>query len=298
MHFLRSKYLITALLIGFIFFGLLCVVNTPLINNSMSLTKTGSIITPTESTNPASPVLLYDDSSDSESYISSGTSYYYRTYTMSTSDYHLIWLLTVTAYYNDFDLYLYSDASYSTLISSSTSTSQWDWIVIRPTTSQYTYPLVYTCTGTGGAYIEAESGDDIDIGTSYEPYLGSTEIGALYEVYFTSGTTYTVTLRNPSGCNLDLYVFRLISGTTTKLDYYSSISSSEGGSEHISFTPIYNDTYAIVILCKSGSGYATLKVIYGAPTIPAFDILPILMALTVSIYISFILLKNRKLHLY
>jgi len=216
-------------------------------------------LTQAASTNPSSPEYLSDDSYLHEYYSSASQYYYYSTYSMSSSDYHLIWLYTESSS-DDFDLYLYSDSSYSDLVGSSLSSSQWDWLVYRPASSQSMYPKVYTYTGYGYAYIEAESGYDMSVGSASYITLSASETAGLIEVSLSSSVHYLIGLNVPSGCDYDLYVFRTSAGSTVKQDYHSSASSTTGADESIAFTPLTTDTYAIVILRKSGSGTAKLSV--------------------------------------
>jgi len=243
---------------------------TCLIIYSISLIKTrdksaisinnGSITLNTAaSTNPSSPDLLSDDSTVYDYYGSALTNYYYKYY-MYLGGYDLVWVYP-TETDDDFDLYLYSDSSYSTCVASSQFDGQtMDWVVYRPSVNSYMYPETYTYTGTGNAYIEAESGEFITVGISYSRYLGSAEAGELYEVSLSSSTTYTVKLEVPTDANFDLYVFKLNSGSATEYDGHSSTNSGLGTTEYVTFTPSYSDTYAIVVIRVSGSGNGILGI--------------------------------------
>ncbi|MHA1267611.1 MAG: hypothetical protein ACTSRS_20410 [Candidatus Helarchaeota archaeon] len=267
-----SKRNVSFLIMGLMIWGFLqsvCFsINTP---RRIEM-RTNIALTPMASTNPSAPDYLTDDFSVYEYYGSTSTNYYYDTYTMGSYDYHLIWLYTESSS-DDFDLALFSDSGYSNQVGASASSSQWDWIVYRPLVDQKMYPRVYTFSGTGYAYIEAESSWDISVGsTSYSEWYEEAETGAIFEVYLNAGTTYVVTLNVPSGANLDLYVCRVAPGTTTKQDYYTSTSSYYGQSERIVFNPTYTDYYAIIVLRKggSGSGNVTIQI----PTyIPSFELI-------------------------
>ncbi len=207
---------------------------------------------------------LADDSADYEYYDTSSTYYYYRTGTAYSSYYHVVWLQPVDSN-DDFDLRLYSDSSYYyQQATSMRGSGLLDWVVFRPSSSQYYYPVVQRSSGTGYAYIEWEdSSYSLSMGGSYSGSLSSSECIEIYEVDLNKNKKYDFDLSVPSSCDFDLYLYRLSSGYATSYSGYAkgSASSSLGADEKISgYKPSYSDSYAVVVVRKSGSGSYTLKV--------------------------------------
>ena len=257
-----------------------------------------SPLEPMESTNPSSPVYLSDDSYDYEYYPDTTTNYYYSCDGYSY-DYLLVWLYTYD-YADDFDLYLYTDAAYSSGVATSMSGSQLDWVVYRPASSGYMYPKSYTYSGYGTAYIESETGYDLTFGSQYSFALSSSESGEIFEESLSTSSTYTVYLEVPSGCDFNVYVFRTASGSSSKLDLHSSVSTTTGYDERIVFTPTSTDTYAIVVTRISGSGTGYLTVydyIYTPTRIPTFELFPALLALATIIFLYLTAFKKKNLFL-
>ena len=253
-------------------------------------------LVPMASTNPNAPDQLYEAAQTNETYNFSSTSYYY--YCSGLPIYYaLFWLYTVSNS-NNFDLYLYSDSSYSNLVGASNATNQLDWIVYRPPALTILYPRSYTFTGSGEAYIQYEFGEDINVNSPHPLSLEYVEYAKLYEIALSSLTTYTVFLDVSAGSDYDLYIFRTPSGSAIRYDSHNSTSTSTGQYERIVFTPLYNETYAIVITKTSGGGAATLTVydyIY-VPTpdqIPTFELFPALLALTANFGLYLTTLKKK-----
>ncbi|NVM30352.1 MAG: hypothetical protein HWN65_16015 [Candidatus Helarchaeota archaeon] len=234
------------------------------VNNNKNILNTITNLPPidsTASTNPSSPVNLGDDVHKSENYNTTLQNYYYDTYSMDSADYHLIWLSEVNPV-NQFDIVLFSDSGYLTPIGGSLPVSlQCNLIVYRPSSTQIMYPMVYTTSGTGDAYIEAESGDDISVGGSFSKSLNSTEVADMAEVDLSSSIEYNIHLSVPSGCDFDLFVFRTAPGSATPAEIYNSTSNVNGQDESIVFTPSTSDTYALVMVRVAGSGIGTVTAI-------------------------------------
>ncbi len=251
-------------------------------------------ITPTESTLPGSPDGLAHEAEEYEQYSEEDASYYYRTHLINASDYCLTWLYQIYALDN-FNLYLYSNESYTVQVDSSTGTlfeSDVMWVIYRPSATQRLYPVVTTpgiFLTFGNARIEAESGDRINLSTEYSVSLSSTECGELYVVNLTASKSYTMNLVIPSGCDFDMFVFRIAAGENDQVDYHSSTRDA-GENEKVNFRPDYSDEYAIVVIWESGSGTATLTVSTRSG-IPSFGSIFVLIALISLISIS---LNKRK----
>jgi len=288
----RCKYSI-ALIIG-VFLGLFigsCLFGSfKQQRNALISLPVNNVMAPLGSTNPSSPTVLSDDSSLYEYYSTSYSSYYYRTSSASYAYYHVVWLYTIESGDN-FNLYLYSDSSYSTLKASSTRGSGFlDWVLFRPSSSQYYYPRVYRYSGAGYAYLEWERSESLSFGTSYTNSLSSSDSFEVYHVYLSSSDHYIFKLEVPSGGNFDLYLYRLYSGYATSYNGYqeSSASSTYGEDEVIkNYEPSYSDMYAIVVVRTSGSGSYTLTVNYDYSNLIVvatfFGILGIIGALICSI---------------
>ena len=257
---------LNGLLIG-IFIG---IVLGNILLGAMSQMQSGLLVDSSEnslnvrgSTDPLNPQTLSSDVYDYEYYSSSY--YYYKTASASSSYYHVVWVLP-TSSEDDFDMYLYSDSSYSIQKASSTHGSGYlDWVVFRPSSSQYYYPKVRRYSGSGYAYIEWEQASSASLGNSYSYYLATSEAIEIYRVYLSISDTYDITLKVPSGANYDLYLFYLTSGAATNYNGYiqSSMRTAEGRDELIAnYRPSYSDYYGVVVVRRSGSGSFTLKIDY------------------------------------
>ncbi|MBD3227400.1 MAG: hypothetical protein GF329_04355 [Candidatus Lokiarchaeota archaeon] len=255
---------------------------------------TGDNINSQLSSNPSNPTILADDSYDIETSYSAGFNYYYETYLMLSSDYHLIWL-TCTSPGNDFDLYLYDNSDYSSLIVSSTSSSDFDWVVYLPTSSEYTYPRVYAYDD-GQGIIEAESGFDGTIGSPYSVCSTTDEFGDIYEFNLDSSKTYIASLTVPTDSDLDLYCYYLSDGESGDSNDYevSSTSGATGVDEQITFSPTTSGFYAFVIIRKSGGGSGVLSIIRERQMIPGFELIQVIFGIVSLISISLVFYKKSK----
>ena len=290
---LKSTLFVTILIIHVIFGMLLVGRNRGHLNTSSSLTTSAS-------TDPGSPVLLSNGACISENFGSSGTYYYYETFSMSTSHYHLIALHTISPS-NNFNLELFSDALYSNKIGSSNSTTQWDWIVYKPSSSGARYPRVHTTTGSGDALIEAERADDfINVGRGRVFLFHEQEVAKLFELFLSSSNTYTLKLTVPAGANFDLYVLRMATGSPIIEDFHASTNPLNGQPERIVFTPSSSADYALIVIRKSGSGQGVLRpqigeigsppLNFGGSNITFFIMASIALSL---LFITTLLQKNR-----
>ena len=200
---------------------------------------------------------LSDEAASYQSY-SSYTNYYYQTGYAYSGYYHVIWL---SSSYSD-NLFLYSDSSFNyQLASSARGSGDLNWVVVRPSSSQYYYPRVYSYSG-GYAYLEWESSSSsLYVGGSTYDSLGSSECVEIYEVYLSSSKTYTFTLDTPSSGDYDLYLYGVYYGGATGSSGYSgcSVAYGSGQDESISnFKPSTSDDYLIMVVRSSGSGSFTL----------------------------------------
>lgn len=243
---------------------MLITMNLAFLNSQTLVNNSSTPISSLLSTDYLNPTSLADDSLDIETSYVASLNYYYDTYTMSTVDYHLIWL-TCTTSGDDFDLYLYQNSDFSGLIEDSTSGGDFDWIVYKPSTSTVVYPKVYAYYD-GEGVIEAESAFDGNIGSGYTVCSGTYETGDIYEYYLSVGTYYNADLLVPSGVDMDLYCYYLSSGGAGDLNeyLYSSASSTTGVDESISFTASVSGTYAFVVIRKSGTSSGTLTITQGS----------------------------------
>ncbi|MFX0097974.1 MAG: hypothetical protein ACFFCS_00215 [Candidatus Hodarchaeota archaeon] len=204
-----------------------------------------------------------------------GQYYFYQTYSMSSSDYHLI-----TAASDDNPTYLfrvYMDSGYNTLGSNPGGSGTIRWTAYNPATSTVVYPLVNSQGSTGTGYVEAQSAMDIALGSSYGATLSLSNAGEIWEIDLLNRKTYWVNLTVAGGCNFDLYVFRLSSGSFTLTDLHASTSSTLGVDESIRFSPDSDAKYGIVALRRAGSGTATIQVALDnyAPTLTSGDVSPL-----------------------
>ncbi len=243
------------------------------LNNGSTLNVNPQVLQTTVSTNPLIPDYMPDDSLQGlEAWSTGYQHYYYETYSLSSTDYHLVWLRYTQSY--DMDLYLYSDSDFLTEIESSMRGSEVEWLVYNPSSSGPVYPTAYTDSSSGNTgYIEAESATEVSVGSSTSISFSTYDYAELFEVYLSSSNTYTIRLTIPMGAAYDLRVFRTASGSTTELDSQTSIS---GTPRTIIFTPTSSADYAILVIRTSGSGSATLSINY--PVIPGFDLFWILIA--------------------
>ena len=261
----------------------------PSMNNAAKALNKDSAISPSASNDPGAPQALIDDNWLYETYSASGY-WYYNTYTMSSSDYHLIWLYTTASA----TFSLFPNSSYTGAIDASFSTYGIDWLVHRPASAQVMYPRVYMgSSGTG--YIEAESGYDILTEESYGFSLSASEAGELFEVYLYTSEKYAITVDVPSTGDFALFVFYQNSGEISGYDSHDTNSGGLGTDERITLAPpLYTGTYAIVILRLSGSGTGYIEVAI-IPDVPGFEISFIIMALAAAILLGLgFFNKNKK----
>jgi len=252
--FIFSLFL--GLCMGSILFGAFNQQNNALIANSAE-----NIVKPLESTNPSSPTVLSDDNSLYE-YYSSSDYYYYKTGSASPSYYHVVWVQPTDSA-DDFDLYLYSTSTYSSYQTYSGRGSGYlDWVVFRPSSSQYYYPKVYREVGTGYAYIEWEiSSTSLIFNNSYSGALSVSDCIEVYEVSLSTSLIYTFSLDVPTGADYDIYLYSFSAGATNSYGYYScSTNYGDGIDETIlDYIPSYTGDYALLIVRRSGSGTYNLN---------------------------------------
>ena len=210
-------------------------------------------------------------------------SYHYRTGTASAGLYQIVWLLPTDGA-DDFNLYLYSDSAYSTLLASSIRTAGFlDWVVMNPNASQLFYVKVTAMgSSTGNAWLEWEESDVIARGAIYSESLSIVESIELYQTYLSAGKRYQFNLGVPVDGDYDLYIYHLSANTATNSlgRIAFSVTWGSGINESIiDFTPSTTDYYAIAVVRFSGSGsYALSFDYYTPPSIGGFSISAALLA--------------------
>ncbi|MHA1231556.1 MAG: binary toxin-like calcium binding domain-containing protein [Candidatus Helarchaeota archaeon] len=225
-----------------------------LTNNNLNKLYNGSNLDDSWSSNPDNPETLTNGGMLHQWYSSVDATYYYNTYQMDYTNYHLIILWTNSG--TDYaDLYLYSDVDYTNLVDSSTSGPNIYWLVYKPTSSSFMYPKTWAQGVTLEHSIVAYSGYRMYVGSSYTWDFTSYLCGGLSTVELTNDTSYTVDVEVPSNMDLELHVFRVPAGTCTKQDYHYSDGGGNGYDERVTFTPQYNGDYAILITRKSSSSF-------------------------------------------
>ena len=213
------------------------------------------------STSHGSPEILYNNISIEE-YYNSSYSYYYKTDYTVYSSYNVIWVLS-NATDDDFDLYLYSNGGYSSLLASSNrEPGLLEWIVFRASQA-YHYPKVYAYSGSGDAYIEWKySSISLSLGEPIVNFLNASESIELYQINLVKDVLYNFSLEVPAGGDFDLYIYYLTTGEATNFGgfFKSSTTSGMGVNEQIlNFNPSVSGDYAVLVVRKSGSGVFTLN---------------------------------------
>ena len=172
---------------------------------------------------PANKTLLSDgEITGYTDYGAYGSEYFHYTYDLSPTDYHMIWLETHSSDDN-FNLHVYSDSSYSNFVASSSKPfDELDWVVYNPSLPKVLYPKIST-SGEGLGFIQVKSARDIEVNHVYETVdFTSSHRGDIFEIELSSSTEYTVTLTSGYYTDMDLYIFRVGSGSCTKIDYHES----------------------------------------------------------------------------
>lgn len=209
---------------------------------------------------PANRTLLSDgEITGYTDYGAYGSEYFHYTYDLLPTDYHMIWLETHSSEDN-FDLYVYSDSSYSNFVASSSKPfDELDWVVYNPALSEVLYPKILT-SGEGLGFIQVKSARDIEVNHVYETVdFTSSHRGDIFEIELSSSTEYTVTLTSGYYTDMDLYIFRVGLGSCTKIDYHESKLRGNYW-EQIVFTPSSSGKYAIVIVEEYWYGSLELSV--------------------------------------
>lgn len=250
-----SKMVIVGIFLGLLI-GTVLVGGLAPSNNGFIVESKTSSLQSLGSTNPSNPTLLSEGVLLYEYYGTSGASYYYKTSSSASSSYyHIFWLQPKNAS-NYLDLYLYSNSGYSNEIHMCSS-GDLDWIVYRPSSSQYLYLRGYT-SGAGYAYLKWEKGNNtLTIGSIYSGFLNISECLDIYIVYLSSSLSYTFNLDVPSGGDFELYLYYLsYGGSACHADYTSdSANYGIGVNETIAaYSPLYTNYYAIIVKRSSGSG--------------------------------------------
>lgn len=222
---------------------------------------TGQPIEYCGSTNPSNPTLLLEDASVYQTY-NSGQTYYYRTNdSVNSSNYQAICLHPSSI--DDSDLYLYSNAAYSTFLEASTrDRGRIEWIVFRPSSSKLYYPKVYS-NDNGYGYLEwDQSSRRLALGESVTTTLAPTECMDLYQVYLNSSLMYKFELDVPENADFDLYLYWLPPGFAGDIDSALDESTdSEGNDDAIEeYQPPYTGDYVLLVIRWSGTGGYTLTI--------------------------------------
>jgi len=211
------------------------------------------------STNPANPDLLNVGIPITGQSYTGSTSYYYKTNGSALSSrYSVIWVYPGTRNCN---LY-FSNNNFTTYMRNSTraGNSVVEWVVFRPSSSQYLYARVTNAGGltSTGASIEWE--DSVESLTTTTWKSKSLSTANAIEVYGLSLVTtfnYTIHLVVPGGANFDLYLYSLAPGAAANLTGFLRRSNSltVGAPETIAgFIPSAKGPFAVLVVRESGTG--------------------------------------------
>ena len=169
---------------------------------------------------------------------------------------------------DDWDIYLYSNSTMSSLLASSTyGGAAVDFVVIdgnhTPVATKYIKASRFS--GSGGATIEYEGGNDIlSLNSPTSEFWPSGDVIQVWDVYLPLGT-YVFDLSTTSGnANLDIALFKS-NGAAYHTGRGSAVafsgSSGNGGNEQFNYTASTADYYGLAVFNNNGnSGYYDLLV--------------------------------------
>ncbi len=205
--------------------------------------------------------LLFNDAAIEDYYdLSTAQEYFYETRPVYAFTYTAVWMQPI-APSNNFDLYLYSDSSYSNLVANSTrSTGLLEWVVFRSPSVQIYYPKVEAFS-TGSAYIEWESqAFQLSPGWSATYTLSVSESIEVYYSLLFSESAYNLYLDVPVGGDFDLYLYALAEGAATSYAGHIAKSATvgDGVDELIFFNPPSDGYYGWLVVRANGSGSFTM----------------------------------------
>ncbi len=226
------------------------------------------------STDPGNPESLPDGVILPGSYAGS-TSYYYKTYNLTVDDFHVVWVKypwilhdsSMIGYYNaDF-----TGKFYDTGLPG--ANGNFGYMLINPQSQGLTnntpiYVKITTTPEEGDVYICAQSALDIVFNQSCSFELNVTLPVKLFEVPLDNQTEYYIRLDVPQGCNFDMLI-RGDCPTDVWWDEPNNISAVVGQDEEVTFTPLYNVTYSIMVVRRSGEGIAKIA---WEPALPSDEI--------------------------
>ena len=278
--------------------GLVGTVKLTNIANKSDLNTNSLPINPAKSSDINNPEILFNDAEVFDNFTLPGiTTYYYATdLELIVNNYWLIWMYQIDFPLTQYSLNIYSNYTYlpAYLIQGCSGVHQLEWLVCRPPTTQTIYIELYSMLMTGNYCIEAECSTQKVVSSllSYNVTLNPIDRVAIYHVLLDSGLPYSITLDVPSGCDFDIEVFWMTPNLDygpDKRDHHVSNSSTLGQDESVSFTAEETEHYAIVMSQKAGSGIAVLRIEQsdvGDGGIPGFEILPILMLISIVIWLQ------------
>jgi hypothetical protein len=231
-------------------------------------------LNPTASTNPSSPETL-GAAVVTEDYAIEHQNYYYDTASKSAGVYVIIGLWDFVGI-NNFDLFLYTDSAYSSLVASSTDTAYVDWVAYRTSQVGPVYPKVYTTTGAGTGYIFHRTLYQF----SFPQWLCDIFYSAPFDaiiVLLDDSKCYNFELEVDMGTTADLYLFRLDPGSSIPKDMHTLTSVTV--IDDMTVKPATTDYYLLVSIRTSETGSADLTIRSVDCPIPGFELPLIAMAL-------------------
>ncbi len=245
------------------------------------------------SNSPSSPYVMLQRTSIQESY-PSADSYYYKTESPASVGYYQIVWVQPQDLGDSFNLYLYNDSAYSTLVRSCSGEAGYlNWVILRPSSVLYLYPKVVTDNG-GNGVVEWENGTQNLAVCGYQSNtMSSIFCGDLWTVHLEAGKSYNFSLQVPSTGDFNMFLHYLAlggaSGPGDNIGY--SDETGNGIDELIAnFVPDITDDYGLVIVRANGTGDYRIDCLFsaGCPSggIPAFEIGLGLFAVMVGILIA------------
>ncbi len=221
------------------------------------------------SMDPGNPVFLWDDVAEGQLYVTDSADYYYRVIEGLSGNWNIAWLAPTSAS-NSYNLYLYSDASYSDLVTYSSSSEGLEWVIFDERESDAWSPKVYVPAGQqGGAYIESDTDHFLARGLVQDGALNVTNCIDIYSISLYPTKHYNINLTVPETADYDLYLYHITEDAVAwNRTQYSNQSCTRGmGTDegYLEFTHSYTDTgYVVLIVRYDGSGAYSLTYEYTA----------------------------------
>ena len=226
----------------------------------------GNYLMPATSIIPSSPEILEDDTADFEAY-GINNDYYYKTNETATPSYYQVFWVQPTDPSDYFRLFVYPDDTYSVSIISTLFVGI-DWVVIRPSSPQYLYPMVHTYN-TGDAYIEWEvSTASLSSGVNVSGYLDVSEYIDTYNLSLSESRSYKINLTVPDTADFDFFIYYLDPGEASNGadDLRNGDTVGTGVDEVIrGWVPSITGECVLLVVRQSGSGTYTLTLTSSEP---------------------------------